>query len=121
MRQQREMPLVGEVKKAQLADWELVKARKNRLHAIQLCVQLSGLSNEAICDKLGIDNGHFTRMMRGRAHFPDAKSVDLMTLCGNFAPLQYEAWACGFDLQERAKDTRIKELESELARLRGAA
>jgi hypothetical protein len=121
MQQQREMPLLGKVRKPEQAPLDLVKNCRHRLDAIRLCVQLSTLSHQYICSELGIDKGHFSRVMQGRAHFPDAKSVELMHLCGNFAPLQYEAWACGFDLQERAKDARIQELEAELAKLRGVA
>lgn len=118
---QREIRALGEARKPQMVPHELIAVRRHRLEAIQLCVQLSGLSNERISSELGIDKGHFTRMMQGRAHFPDAKSTDLMQLCGNYAPLQFEAWACGFELQERAKDTRIAELEQELAKLRSTA
>lgn len=120
MRQQ-EIRILGEARRPQMVPQELIHVRRHRLEAIQLCVQLSGLSNEYISEQLGIDKGHFSRMMQGKAHFPDAKSIALMQLCGNYAPLQFEAWALGFELQERAKDTRIAELERELAQLRAQA
>ncbi len=93
---------VGEARRPELADWSLIKKCSSRLDAIRLCIQLSALSNEAVGDLLGIDKGNFSRMMNGRANFPDAKSVKLMELCGNYAPLQYEAWACGFELVDKA-------------------
>ena len=117
---QREMPILGEPRKPDLAPLELVGKCKNGMDAIRLCIQLSGLAYETICDRLGIDKGHWTRILQGRAHFPTAKRVDLMRLCGNFAPLQFEASECGFELQEKAKDQRIRELEAELVRLKEA-
>ena len=118
---QREMPMLGEPRRPKMAPWELVKVCKDELDAIRLCVQLSRLSNEALAARLGIDKGHWSRIMQGRAHFPSQKKLSLMHECGNYAPLQFVSWACGFDLQERAKDARIRELEAELERVRGAA
>lgn len=119
--QQREMPILSGVRQPQMVSPELIQLRRHRLEAIQLCVQLSGLSNEYISERLSIDKGHFSRMMQGKAHFPDAKSIDLMHLCGNYAPLQFEAWAMGFELQERSKDARIRELEEQLQKLKEEA
>ena len=95
-----------------------IKQCKNRHAAIQLCVQASGLTNSQIADELGIDRGQFTRIMSRTSHFPDAKDDQLMQVCGNYAPMQYSAWRHGFDLQERSKDARIREMEAELSRLR---
>lgn len=118
---QRQMPMLGEARKPQLAPWDLVAKCRHRLDAIRLCVQLSHLANDTLCARLGLDKGHFTRMMQGRAHFPDAKSVDLMNVCGNYAPLQYEAMACGFQLFEDVKKKREQELLEELETLRRTA
>ena len=118
---QREMPFLGEAKKSQLVADSLIHQCRNRLDAIRLCVQLSSLSNEYIAEQLGIDKGHFSRIMQGKAWFPDTKSIDLMTLCGNFAPMQYEAWATGFELFKDTKAQRKAELLEELAKLEAAA
>jgi len=118
---QREMPMLGEARRPKLAPWELVHACKDMLAAVHLCIQLSGFMDYVVAERLGIDPGHMSRIMRGQAHFPPRKLKPLMDLCGNYAPLQFLSWACGFDLQERAKDARIRELEAELERVRGAA
>jgi hypothetical protein len=118
---QREMPFLGQCKKGQMVNEELIRQCRHRLDAIRLCIQLSGLSNEYIGECLGIDKGHFTRIMQGKAWFPDTKSIDLMTLCGNYAPLQYEAWATGFELFKDAKAQRLQELKAEIAALEAAA
>ena len=84
-----------------LADWSLISLCGNRLDAIRLCVQLSGLSSAEVAMRLCIDPGNFSRMMQGKSSFPDAKSIRLMETCGNYAPLQYEAQACGFQLVDK--------------------
>jgi len=115
------MPWLSMVRRPQLAPMELVRACRHRLDAIRLCVQLSGLSNETVADSLAIDRGHFSRIMQGKANFPDAKSVLLMRRCENYAPMQYEAWAFGFALVANVKEQRLAELEAERAALLGAA
>lgn len=97
---------------------ELLRTCKTRLDAIRLCVQLSNLSNEYICEQLGIDKGHWTRMMQGRANFPDAKSVDLMQLCGNYAPMQFEAWKFGFELRRNNIERELLEAEERVRQLK---
>lgn len=117
---QREMPFLATAKSPGRAPDELVMACRNRLDAIRLCVQLSRLAHGAIAESLGIDPGHWTRIMQGRAHFPSAKSIDLMVLCGNIAPMQYEAMALGWQLSQDAKAERRAQLMAELAALEAA-
>ena len=108
---ERQLPGVacGEIQAPVLADWNLVRKCKDRLDAIRLCVQLSHLSNDEVSSRLGINKGNFTRMMQGRASFPDRKSIRLMHICGNYAPMQYEAWACGFELLDKRLLRAIRE------------
>lgn len=118
---QREMPFLAVVKAPQEVPLEFIKACKSELEALNLCMNLSHLSDEAIRDSLVIDKGHFSRIRKGRGNFPPNKRIQLMELCGNLAPVQYEAWKVGRDLVERSKDVRIRELEQQLANLREAA
>lgn len=118
---QREMPFLSVTTPPAMAPVELISACRHRLDAIRLCIQLSRLSLQRIGQELGIDTGHMTRIMQGKAHFPDAKSCDLMNLCGNVAPMQYEAMAMGFQLSADAKAQRKAELLAELAALEAAA
>lgn len=115
---QREMPWLSAARVPAMAPIELVMKCRNRLDAIRLCAQLSNLSHETICENLGIDKGHWSRIMQGRANFPDSKSVEFMYLCGNYAPMQFEAWKTGFELHKSERDRRIAQLENELAALR---
>jgi hypothetical protein len=118
--QQREIPILSAVKAPQEVPLEFVKACKSELEALNLCMNLSNLSDEAIRDRLAIDKGHFSRIRKGRGNFPPNKRVALMELCGNLAPVQYEAWKVGRDLVERSKDQQIRELRERLQQLEAA-
>lgn len=119
---QREMPMIGTARQPERAPVELIERCRHRLDAIRLAVQLSRLSNETLCSSLGIDKGHWSRIMQGRAHFPDSKSVQLMELTGSYAPVQYELHALGlpWPVQETAKE-RAARLRREADALEGAA
>lgn len=114
---QREIPMFSVTRKPAAIGPELVDHAGDMLDAVRLCVQLSNLSNETICDALGIDPGHWTRMMQGRASLQLRKLPDLMRVCGNLAPLQYLAREMGYELFADAKAQRRAELEAELAAL----
>ena len=117
---QREMPFLYEVRAMQNAPDELVKKCRHGLDAIRLCVQLSGYTHEHVAEKLNIDKGHMSRLMQGKGNFPDTKRIDLMTLCNNRAPAQFDALMTGCELVELSKEARIRELEAQLAAARAA-
>jgi hypothetical protein len=119
--QQREMPLLSDARRAVDVPIEFIKACKDELAALNLCINLSNLSDETIREALSIDKGHFSRMRKGRGNFPANKRLRLMALCGNRAPAQFEALHLNCDLVERSKEARIRELEAELERARMAA
>jgi hypothetical protein len=113
---QREIPLLGIARSAELVDWALVAKCEDEIAALQLCVQLSRLNYETVAFKLGIDKGHFTRIMQGHGHLPARKRTQLMALCGNLAPMQYDCLRFGFKLREDEDlDQREAELAKELA------
>jgi len=119
--QQDLRPLLGNVKrKAELVDWALIARCEDELAALQLCVHLSRLSNETIAFKLGIDKGHWSRIMQGRGHLPARKRTQLMAICGNLAPMQYDCLKFGFKLQEHDVDGELNELEQRRAFLLAA-
>lgn len=118
---QKEMPFLGETRGLQNAPDELVRCCRHGLDAIRLCIQLSGHTHEFLGEKLGIDKGHFSRIMQGKAWFPDTKRIDLMNLCGNRAPAQFDAVMTGCDLVEKSKDAQILALKAQLAALGVAA
>lgn len=120
MRQQK-LAVMGETRKTSLADRELIERCPTAHQAALLQIQLSGLTDESVCDSLGIDKGHFSRMRTGTAHFPTRKLGALQDLCGNAALAQWLARAAGYELKPmNAMRERIEALEAELANLKGA-
>ena len=116
---QREMPVHGETRKLVNVPIELLKMCEDELDAVRLCIQLSSFTHEYIGKELSIDKGHFSRMMQGAAGFTTHKRVRLMELCGNRAPVQFEAMQIGCELIE-SKDAKIRHLEEQLAAARAA-
>lgn len=117
---QRQIPLLAEARTPELVDPALIERLDSEDEAILLCVHLSRLSHEAVCSRLGIDKGHWSRILQGRAHFPTRKRLSLMQLCGNLAPIQYEALRSGLSLYESPRAKRKAELLQELERLEAA-
>ena len=118
---QREMPVLAEMRRPTDVPIEFVRACKDELAALNLCMNLSNLSDETIREVLNIDKGHFSRLRKGRGNFPANKRVALMELCGNRAPCQYEAYRLNCDLVDLSKDAQIQALEQQLNQLKKAA
>lgn len=77
---------------------DLVLKQRHLGSAIALCVQLSGLDDKEVYLTLGIDAGHWSRILKGDAHFPVNKLNDLMDICGNEAPLIWLSYSRGYAL-----------------------
>lgn len=103
---------------------DLVLKQPTLSAAIALCVQASGLEEKEVYLPLGIDAGHWTRIMKGDAHFPVNKLNDLMDLCGNEAPLMWLANSRGYGLvilkteAERRAEAAERALEEERSKVR---
>ena len=95
---------------------DLIEKQKSLSAAIALCIQLSGLEEKEVYMTLGIDAGHWTRIMKGDAHFPVNKLDVLMDLCGNEAPLQWQAKKRGYALVmiKTEAERRAEEAEERL-------
>lgn len=108
---------------AQQVDLGLVLAQPSLLAAIKLCITAAGFECEKVVyGELDIDAGHWSRIMRGEAHFPTGQLAPLMKLCGNDAPLFWLLAAQGYDptsvrRSEDEKDRKLREAEERLARL----
>ena len=119
--QQELKPLLAPVRvKPVLVDWGLVAKCKDGQEAILLCVHLSRLANEEIARQLSIDKGHWTRIMQGRGNLPERKRTQLMSICGNLAPTQYDALKFGLKLVEDDLDQKESKLLEELAMVQAA-
>ena len=86
----------------------IIVSQPNKLAAINLCMQISGLEDQEIARELGIDSGQWARIKKGSGHFPPNLEGTLMRLCGNYIPLLWQIHDCGFDPQS------LRPLRSEL-------
>lgn len=111
------MPMLGILEKPVAVDDALVGQCETLLDAILLCVHLSRFSHTFIRAKVGIDKGHWARILQGNAHFPTNKMNELMQLCRNLAPLQWLSAAAGVPLMIDRTEQRKAELRRELALL----
>jgi hypothetical protein len=109
---QLELPMARRPQKVEI-EKDLVLRQPNKLAALNLCIQLSGLEDKEIYGALGIDAGQWTRIKKGDAHFPDNKESELMRICGNIAPLIWAAAHEGYQLVPM-----MSELEAQVAELR---
>jgi len=113
--EQRELPLSRKVDRMQVP-LDTVVRQPSLSGAIALCVQISGLEEKEVYLELGIDAGHWTRIMKGDAHFPVNKLNDLCDLCGNESPLIWWANSRGYGLVllKSEAERRAEELQKKL-------
>jgi plasmid maintenance system antidote protein VapI len=115
---QRELPVQSSVTiRTTHVPEELIRSQPDFLAAVNLCIQLSGLTNQTIAERLGLHDATLSRITHGRSNLPLKKLVKLMDICGNRAPVQYLAWRTGLQLVDDAKAKRKAELEAELRSL----
>jgi hypothetical protein len=114
---QREIPILSVAKAPVELDWALIAKCNDEQDALLLCVHMSRLANEEIARRIGIDKSHWTRIMQGRGNLPARKRTQLMSICGNIAPIQYEAMRFGRHLKEHDVEREEQELLARLARV----
>jgi hypothetical protein len=94
------MPLMAPMRGPELIDWHIIEKCQDEIQALQVCVQRSGFHYDTLAFKLGIAKSHFTRIMQGHGNLPEKKRTELMAICGNLAPLQFQALRFGLKLRE---------------------
>lgn len=114
---QRAWALPAAMEKPAPVDESLIAQCDTLLDAILLCVHLSRVPSGTIAKRLGVDPGHWTRILQGQAHFPTNKMKSLMDLCRNLAPLQWLARAAGVPVVLDECERRKAALRRELALL----
>lgn len=98
-----------------ISDALILKKCKDFRAAIRFCVDNAPVDESVICAELEIDPGHWTRIKKGDAHFPDHKMMDLIDICGNEIPLRWLALSRGYGLV-RLKSQVEMELEASKVR-----
>lgn len=113
----RQLPLVEKGDRIDV-DPALVHRQKSMLAAIALCMQAAGLQDKEVYLALNIDAGHWSRIVKGDAHFPLDRLGPLMDLCGNEAPLMWLAHSRDYSLRplESEMQRRAREAEEALAK-----
>lgn len=102
---------------AQPVSPDVIYRQPDRLSAIKLAVQVSGLDEKQIYMALGLDKATWSKIMSGRFNFPTNKEEQFYDVVGNEIPLIWLAFRRGKGLHdlEDAKDARIRELETRVA------
>lgn len=119
MTEQRNMAFFGPEKVKDIEDTprELVRLCRNFREALRLAIQYGRKTDAWVADHLGIDRGQFSRILHGKAWFPDDQCMAFCRLVGNWTIYQYrEIERQGID----AREQRIAALQAELQAL-GAA
>lgn len=90
-------------------DMGLIKSCTSARQALSLCVRASGFADETVAEELGISKGYLSKLISGRASLDGDRRIKLMQICGNRAPLQYEAWAMGLSASDRDPADLLRE------------
>lgn len=109
--------MMAEVRAPAELDWSLIAKCNDEQDALLLCVHMSRLANEEIARRLGIDKSHWTRIMQGRGNLPARKRTPLMSICGNIAPIQFEAMKFGRQLKQHDWEREEREALAVIARI----
>ena len=117
---QKEMPFFFKTSDLKLLDEKLIQGCKDGHDAIKLCfdqrsVRYSQATVAAACE---IDGGHFTCILQGIKHMPSSKRVRFMQVCGNLAPVQFEAMHLGLSFRKESIQEKAERLEKENIELR---
>ena len=110
---QREMPFYSSLKAPKDVDESLIRMCNSKRQAYLLCVQMSGLTQEKVGMLLGIDKGNFSKMMGGARAFPGDRELDLMWICGNNAPRQYDDFDSQMRQGKKSDESHAARLERE--------
>lgn len=101
----------------EVVDIEVVRRQNTLTAAIKLCISLAGFdSDKVVYMELGIDAGHWSRIMRGEANFPTDKLEQLMDFCRNEVPLIWLSDRRGYDLRPKLSETERQLVEERLRR-----
>ncbi len=118
---QSALALIGAVPGPRLFDADLVP-RATFSGLLSWSAERAGMSDQQIADEMAISHGYMSKFMRGVAEAWARRIVRFMRITGSLAPLQWIADQMGCDVVVRDVSTaRIRALEAELNRLKGAA
>ena len=113
--EQLQLPIAPRAVPAQEIPLTLIVRQPTFMAAINLCISASGLDAKQLYLPLGIDQGHWSNILKSKGHFPPDKLENLMDLCGSEIPLIWLA-------HRRGKEVKplISEIETQLIAERAA-
>ncbi len=102
MSNQKQLPMLSEMPAPKEVDMQIVKRCQTEAQAIAMCFNLSGYAVDTLSERLGVNKGTISKVVRGRAPIPRRVSrIAFMQACGNVLPMQWEAWKSGYQLVDR--------------------
>lgn len=105
---QLEIRIMGQTKQPESAPDALIRQCTSARQALALCISLSGLTDELVAERVGISKGHMSKIRNGRAALSPDMRLRLMFVCGNTAPLQYDAMVMGVALASSTADRQAQ-------------
>jgi plasmid maintenance system antidote protein VapI len=92
--------------------------------AISLCAKAAGFElDKELQRELGVDKAQFSRWLSGQEGIVWPKLIQLMTVCGNDAPVLWMLYQLGYDLaslrkRETETERKLREAMEEIESLR---
>jgi hypothetical protein len=121
---QAEFPLGSPKRQTRPLDLNILYSKTTFAGALQYVYECGNFEVDKQCyDPLGIDSGNFSKMLSGKASFPQDKEEQFQDLCGNQGLVLWRAFRAGkgvYDLQgalEKENATlklRVAELERDI-------
>ena len=119
---QSEFPIVGSVTRPMRVHTAQEMALcPTKAEAAYLAVRISGMDQSAIAERLPMDAGHLSRMIRGGRPWNDTWQAKFERITGSFALTQWDCKARGAEFYADPVKVRESQLLAELAELRKVA
>lgn len=93
----------------------------SKVDAAYLALRTSRMDQEAIAERMPMDAGHLSRMIRGGRPWNDAWQAKFERITGSFALTQWDCKARGAEFYADPVKVRESQLLAELAELRKVA
>jgi hypothetical protein len=119
--QQQELRVLAAMSPPRMLDDDVISRLPSRHAAIVQCVNSSGLPNTVIAERLGMCESQVSRVLRGTRSWDERRTGLLMQVCGNYAPLQWEAKAHGFALLPASQVAAIQHMTQAIQQIGRAA
>lgn len=119
---QRDFPMVGCVTRPMRVHTPAEMAMCNsKVDAAYLALRTSGIDQESIAERMPMDAGHLSRMIRGNRPWNDVWQAKFERLTGSFALTQWDCKARGAEFYANPVAVELAQLEARRIELTRAA